>query len=287
MKKLSDFLRESIIDPERYVHSVAIFDLGEKPVLKSAVRNQILAGISRLSQHMAVKDYTLIGSILTTRYAEDSDVDVNVLVSARDEQMDELVQISNQYSGKFVEGTKHPINYHILNDESDFKNANDSADAVFDISSNSFLKLPAEKPFYLHKYMDAFKSVVSKLELLKNEMRDDLIDYRELRHLSTEQASLLHKEIESELKQIEKSAVGLVNLYDTVKKNRADAFARDLTVKDIHEYGAKNSLPENVLYKLLERHHYLTFLHKVKEIIGDDKKLSSQEANQLDGLVSY
>lgn len=287
MKKLSDFLKESIIDPERYAHNVAIFDLGVKVVLKSSVRNQVLAGISRLSKFMDIKDYTLIGSILTTRYTEDSDVDVNILITATDEQMEELVQIANQHSGKFVEGTKHPINYHILNDESDFKNANKSADAVFDISANKFLKLPVEKPFYLHKYMDAFKRVVSKVELLKSEMQDDLIDYKELRHLSHEQASLLHKEIESELKQIEKSAVGLVDLYDAVKKERADAFARELTAKDIYEYGSKNRLPENVVYKLLERHHYLTFLYKVKEIIGDDKKLSPNEANRLSALVSY
>lgn len=286
MKTLRDFLHESIIDPDRQIQNVAIFDLGDEVVLKQSVRTQILAGISRLSKLMTVKDYTLIGSILTTRFAEDSDVDINILVSATDDEMDNLVQIAASHSGKFVEGTRHPINYHLLNDETDFKNANDSADAVFDISRNVFLRKPVEKPFYINNYMSKFKSVVAKVELLKSDLRDELIDYSELKSLSSQQARELHSEIERELSQIENSALGLIDLYDTIKKNRADAFSRPLSSKDIAEYGQKNRLPDNVLYKLLERFHYLTFLHKVKEIVGSDSRVSPDEADELKDLVT-
>lgn len=287
MKTLSDFLNESIIDPDRYIHNVSIFDLGEKVALKWSVRQQILAGIAKLSKFMTIKDYTLIGSILTTRYTEDADVDVNVLIVADDSDMETLVAHANEHSGKFIEGTKHPINYHLLNDEADFKNANNAADAVFDITHNKFLRLPKEQPFSIHSYMKKFKQVVAKLEFAKNDMREDLIDYAELQKLSSEHTKLLQKEIERELESIEATASGLIDLYDQVKKDRADAFARPLTSKDIREYGAKNRLPENVLYKLLERHHYLAFLHKVKQILGDDKKLSPNEADELSTLVSY
>ena len=286
MKTLLNFLNESIIDPDRQIHNVAIFDLGDEVVLKHSVRTQILAGISRLSKLMTVKDYTLIGSILTTRYAEDSDVDINILVAATDEEMDNLVQIATAHSGKFVEGTSHPINYHLLNDESDFKNANNSADAVFDISKNVFLRKPVEKPFYINNYMSKFKSVVAKVELLKSDLRDDLIDYSELKSLSSQQARELQSEIERELSEIESSALGLIDLYDTIKKNRADAFSRPLSSNDIAEYGQKNRLPDNVLYKLLERFHYLTFLHKVKEIVGTDNQVSPDEADELKDLVT-
>lgn len=286
MKTLRDFLRESIIDPDRQIQNVAIFDLGDEVVLKQSVRTQILAGISRLANLMTVKDYTLIGSILTTRFAEDSDVDINILVSATDDDMHELIQIATAHSGKFVEGTRHPINYHLLNDETDFKNANDSADAVFDISKNVFLRKPVEKPFYINNYMSKFKVVVAKVELLKSNLRDDLIDYSELKSLSSQQARELQSEIERELSQIESSALGLIDLYDTIKKNRADAFSRTLSSNDIAEYGMKNRLPDTVLYKLLERFHYLTFLHKVKEIVGSDNHVSSDEADELKDIVT-
>jgi predicted nucleotidyltransferase len=287
MKSFSSFLTESILDPERPIHDVSIFDAGEPLTLKPNVRAQILAGISKLSRHMDIKDYTLIGSILTRRYAEDSDVDVNVLISAKDEDMIELVKVATENSGKFVDGTKHPINYHLLNDEKDFENANNSADGVFDISNNKFIREPIEKPFYLEKYMDKFKTLVTQLDILKTDLADDLMDYSELKFLSKDSARHLKDEIERELKEIEQSATGLIAVYDRVRKDRADAFARPLTASDIREYGAKNRLPANVIYKLLERYHYLTFLHKVKEIVGDDENVSPDEAEKLKNLVTH
>jgi predicted nucleotidyltransferase len=286
MKNFNRFLHESVIDPDRHINNVALFDLGNQIKLKHDVRAQILAGIGKLARHMSVKDYTLIGSILTHYYAEDSDVDINVLVSNKDGEMPELRNIAVQHSGKFVEGTKHPINFHILNDESDFKNANDSADAVFDISNNQFIRQAINRPFQVEKYMGKFKKLVAEIDVLKKDMVDDLIDYTELRQLSRESITQLQKAIESEIKQIEKDALGLIDLYDKVRKDRADAFARPLTAKDIAEYGTKNRLPPNVVYKLLERHHYMTFLHKVKEIVGNDDKLSKDEADELAKLVS-
>jgi len=286
MKNFNRFLNESVIDPDRHINNVAIFDLGDEIQLKHNVRAQILAGIGKLSRHMDVKDYTLIGSILTHYYAEDSDVDINILVSNNDVDMPELRNIAVQHSGKFVEGTKHPINFHILNDETDFKNANDSADAVFDISTNRFLRQAINRPFQVEKYMGTFKKLVSEIDVLKQDMIEDLIDYKELKHLSTESITKLQAAIESEIKEIEKNVLGLISLYDKVKKDRADAFARPLTAKDIAEYGTKNRLPHNVVYKLLERHHYMTFLHKVKDIVGSDDKLSKDEAEQLSKLVS-
>lgn len=287
MKSFNSFLTESILDQERPVHDVSIFDLGEPLKLKPSVRTQILAGISKLSRHMSIKDYTLIGSILTRRYAEDSDVDINVLISATDDNMQMLVKIATENSGKFVEGTKHPINFHLLNDESDFKNANDSADGVFDISNNKFVREPIEKPFYIEKYMAKFKNLVSQLDTLKNDLADDLMDYNELKYLSHDSAKQLQTELEHELKQIEQDAAGLIDLYDTVRKDRADAFSHELTSSDIRVYGAKNRLPANVIYKLLERYHYLKFLHKIKDIVGNNGKVTPDEAEQLSKLVTH
>lgn len=281
MKTFNDFLHESVIDPDRHINNVAIFDLGDDIKLKHNVRAQILAGIGKLAREMDVKDYTLIGSILTQYYSEDSDVDINILVSNKDSEMSEIRNIAVQHSGKFVEGTKHPINYHVLNDDADFKNANDSADAVFDISKNVFIKQATNRPFQVEKYMSNFKSLISKIDVLKKDMTDDLINYSELKRLSRESVSRLKVAIENQLKEIEKDALGLISLYDKVRKDRADAFSRPLSVRDIHDYGTKNRLPPNVLYKLLEKHHYMTFLHKVKDIVGDDMTLSDQEAERL------
>ena len=110
------------------------------------------------------------------------------------------------------------------------------------------------------------------------------MDYSELKKFTGEDAESLKTQIEKELKEIEKDAGGLVDLYKKIVKDRADGFKRPLTAKEIKEYGAKNLLPGNVVYKLLERHYYLQFLEKVKNVMKDGK-VTPKEVDQLHDLV--
>lgn len=284
MKNFNDFFVESILDPEQATLSPQIFELDGEPHLKPEVRTQIIAGISKLSEKASVIDYTLIGSILTKRYAQDSDIDVNILVNASQTDIDAVRKLSVDLSGKLVRGTKHPINYHILGDKSDFDNANDSADGVFDISKNKFIRKPTEKPFHIEKYFSQFKSVVSKIDAIKDDLKDDLIDYSLLKSFSEEDVRDLKSMIEDELEQIEQDAKGLSALYDKIWKDRNAGFQKKLTPSEIREYGTKNRLPGNVIYKLLERHHYLHFLHEVDKIIADGK-VSEKDVDKLIDIV--
>jgi hypothetical protein len=285
MKSFNNFLHESILDPEQSSLSSVVFDLNDEPKLKDSVRDEILTKIAHLGKTVDIIDYTLIGSILTRRFANDSDIDINVLVSASDEKMNQIRKTAVELSGDFLSNTTHPINLHVLNDKADYDNSNNSADGVFDISNNKFVRKPIEKPFHIEKYMKLFKDAISKIDILKDELKDDIVDYNELKHFSKDDMKSLQKEIESKIKEIESDAQGLVDLYDNIKKQRADGFARSLSASEIRQYGVKNRLPGNVLYKLLERHLYLNFLHKIQEILGDDEKLSSKEIDQLDNLV--
>lgn len=287
MKNFTTFLlKESILDPAKPTLDPLIFDLSKsEPSMQSEVRSKILSGISKLIKTVDVVDYTIIGSILTRQYTETSDIDVNILVSANQSEMEKLRHLANQYSNETIPGTKHPIQYHILNDAEDFKNANDSAEAVFDITHNKYIRKATEKPFHVEKYMEKFKSSVKEIKDLKDDLQDELLDYSELKKFSKEDAKHLAKMIEKELADIEDSAKGLVDLYKKVVKERADAFKKPLTAKAIQEYGTKNRLPGNVVYKLLERHYYIQFLEKVKEIMADGK-VTPREAEKLDNLVN-
>ena len=41
---------------------------------------------------------------------------------------------------------------------------------------------------------------------------------------------------------------------------------------EIRKFGVKNRLPKNVIYKMLEKYHYLKFFKKLNEIMEDGKK---------------
>lgn len=282
MKHFLEFLTESILDPEQPTLSPQLFDLDEEPRLKQEVRNQIIAGIAKLSKVANVLDYTLIGSTLTRRYTNDSDIDINVLINATQDDYDSAKTAAIENSGKLVAGTKHPINYHVLSDKSDFDNANESADGVFDISKNEFIRKPIEKPFHVDKYFGAFKDVVKKIDVMKDELKDDLIDYSVLKTMSKNDAQSIQTLIKNELEQIESDVKGLSALHDKIIADRNAGFQKKLTAKDIREYGTKNRLPGNVVYKLLERYHYLAFLHEVEKALADGKVSDKDAENLLD-----
>ena len=53
-----------------------------------------------------------------------------------------------------------------------------------------------------------------------------------------------------------------------------------MTPEQIKKFGVANNMPSNVIYKLLEKYHYITFYKKCKEIL-DDGKVTDAEINSL------
>ena len=52
-----------------------------------------------------------------------------------------------------------------------------------------------------------------------------------------------------------------------------------MTPEELTKYGTKNVLPENVIFKLLERYYYLRFMRELKILI-DDNKIDTEEDMQ-------
>ena len=67
---------------------------------------------------------------------------------------------------------------------------------------------------------------------------------------------------------------------DVVDAERRDAFDKDMTPDEIKTFSIKNRLPKNVIYKMLEKYHYLTFLKKCKKIL-DDGEVTDAEIDTL------
>lgn len=278
IKRLRAFIIESIIDPKQEALSTDLFEnpKDENPRLKEKVQKYIEAGIASLGVNVTA--YTLIGSTLTLRYTDDSDIDLNLLGEGDE---DEIRKITTKASGKLIPGTKHPVNYHILTNKKDYDHANDIADSVFDIKNNKFIRRSEDTDFDVSRYMDAYKQKASKIDLLKQDLKDNLLDYAQLKERPKNELKELKKLIQKELDEISDDANEIVDLYNKIKDERRKAFARPITAKDIREYGSKNKLPENVIFKLLEKHHYLDFMQKVDDIIGDNGKVSDAEAKKL------
>ena len=284
--------KESIIDIPRRTYAPSVFDDEDtdNPKIKDSVLRLITEQFKEFESEYSILDYSLIGSILTKRYRNDADLDINVLFDVPEEkQEEERLRLSKKYlassnpdniQGKLIPGTKHPINYYFITDKKTYDDQNKKADAVYDIKGQSFVKRPEEFDFNPNLYLKDFQKQVDKIDMLKGELKRDIIDYDELTELKPGEIKDLEKRINNKLGEIEKDIQDLTDIGAEVDAERRAAFDKDMTPDEIKTYSIKNRLPKNVIYKMLEKYHYLTFLKKCKKIL-DDGKVTDDEIDSL------
>ena len=293
MKTFKTFV-ESIIDIPRSTYAPGVFDDADSknPKIKSSVITMIDKQVKDFEKEYPVLKITLIGSILTKRYRNDADLDINVLFDVpKDKQEDERLRLSKQFlssknpeniQGKLIPGTKHPVNYYLITDQKTYDDQNTKADAVFDIKNNKFVKRPEDFTFDVNLYLKDFERKVQEIDVIKGELKRDIIDYDELKELKSGDIKDLEKRIKGKLEEIEKDIQDIVDIGDTVDVERRAAFDKDMTPDEIRQYGIKNRLPKAVIYKMLEKYHYITFFKYLKNILADGE-VSDDEIDSLKG----
>ena len=154
------------------------------------------------------------------------------------------------------------------------------ADGTFDIDLNKFIKKPEPGTFEPEKYVADFQKRVSEIDVVKGELVRDMIDYEELSQLTSADIENLSGLISKKLAEIKDSINTLIDIGDKTYADRKDAFDKDMSPDEIRKFGVKNRLPKNVIYKMLEKYHYLKFFKKLNEIM-EDGKISPDELKSL------
>jgi hypothetical protein len=128
--------------------------------------------------------------------------------------------------------------------------------------------------------LNDFNKKVQEIDVVKGELKRDIIDYDELKDLSPNDVLDLQDKINSKLEEIEDDLQQIIKIGDNVDVERRAAFDKDMSPDEIRLYGIKNRLPKNVIYKMLEKYHYLKFYKKCKQIL-DDGKVTDAEIDSL------
>ena len=81
-----------------------------------------------------------------------------------------------------------------------------------------------EDTFDPEKYEDRLSKKVREIDVVKGELVRDLVDYEELKSLSTDDVLNLQDRIDKKLEEIEDSIEVLVDIGDDVVKQRQNAF---------------------------------------------------------------
>jgi nicotinic acid mononucleotide adenylyltransferase/predicted nucleotidyltransferase len=287
-------MNESVIDIPRRTYAPNVFDDEgtSDPKIKANVKAMIDKQVQEFEKEYPVIKTTLIGSILTKRYRNDADLDINVLFDVpEDKREEERLRLSKKFlsssnpdniQGKLIPGTKHPINYYIITDRETYDSQNEKADAVFDIESNRFIKRPEDFTFDINLYLKDFEKKVQEIDVIKGELKRDVIDYDDLKELEPSDVRDIKDRVNAKVQEIKKDLQDIIDIGDKVDAERRAAFDRDMTPDEIRAYGIKNRLPKAVIYKMLEKYHYITFFKRCKEIL-DDGEVSDDEIDSLKG----
>jgi hypothetical protein len=296
--RFKDYLKEAVIDIPRKGYAKGVFDEADtdNPKIKDSVKSIIDGILQKIEDNegYSILKTGLIGSILTKRYRNDADLDINVLFSVPPEkQEEERLRLSKKYlsadspvkiQGKLIPGTEHPINFYFITDKQTYDEQESKADAVFDIENNQFIKRPEDFTFDPDLYVKDLNRKVQELDVVKGELKRDIIDYNELKDLSPNDVLNLQEKIKDKLEEIEDSIEDIVKIGDTVDAERRAAFDTDMSPDEIRQYGVKNRLPKAVIYKMLEKYHYLKFYKNCKKILEDgivtDKEIDDLEIHE-------
>ena len=284
---------EAVIDIPRQTYAIGVFSNPEDkdPKIKPEIIGQIMKQFTEFKKEYPILDYSLIGSILTRRYRDDADLDINVLFDVpKEKQEEERLRLSQKFlsaknpdniQGKLIPGTRHPINYYFITDKETYDDQNKKADAVFDIGKNKFIKRPEDFEFDPKLYVKDFEKKVQEIDVIKGELKRDIIDYKELKGLKTNDVLDLQDKVKNKLEEIEDSIEDIIKIGDMVDSERRKAFDSDMSPEEIRQYGIKNRLPKAVIYKMLEKYHYITFYKYCKKIL-DDGVVTDKEIDDLD-----
>jgi len=239
ISKFKDFIKESIIDIPRRTYAPGVFDDADtdNPKLKQKVLDIIKKDLKTFEKFGPVVSVKLIGSILGKRYRNDADLDIDILIDLPPEDRETIGLKARKsvslINGRNIPGTKHPINYYVQSDPAVNDAHLETADGIFDVFKQKMEKRPKDHKFDPKVYQAEFEKKVSEIDVVKGELKRDIIDYEELKELSPKDIEGLQKKISEKLKEIEDAIEKFSKMGDELMQARRDLFNRPMTPEEI------------------------------------------------------
>ena len=274
------YLNESVLDIARDGLDPDVFQFPEQgaPIVNARIKQQIIDGVTQIHSVIPVQDYFIIGSILTTKYNEHSDIDVNceVDVNINPVGLENIVSLLKVINGRLATGTQHPINFFIVKGEFD----HDKTEAIYDLANDRWIKEAENTSFNVRRFMSKFKNKLDGIDIATAELRRNLIDYDELKDLDKTDIGNIEFEVKKVLSAIEVDIKNIVKMYNNAKILRTKSFENAMSPMEIRKFGKKNNLPDNIIYKLMERYFYKDLVTKLKPLL-DDGEIEKEDIPEI------
>lgn len=280
-------LSDSVLDIPRNSLDPAVWSFpegGGLPIMHAAIKNQILADITKINDIIHVTDFFVKGSILTPQYNQRTDIDVLVQVNKDDLddlKIQSLQTILSVINKRLAQGTLHPIEYYIQQMFHDEPYDEEFAEGIYDVANEKWVRVPKQFDVDVQRFMNRFKDAVESIDLSAGELRRDIIDYEELNDAPPEHIRDLKYKLREKLIEIEDDILDLIEKKKNAVAIRRSVFQNKLSPAEIRKFGHQNRLPGNIIFKMLQRYYYFNFIKKLQEILGEEEVLKPEDIEKI------
>ena len=257
----------SIIDYKRRTKSPFIWD-GD--VMRPQVRAFIL-GLIKQNFPGAIGAFVL-GSITTLHWNNSADVDVNVVYPEKTKTRPwQTIAISMAKEKIYIPETPHIVNFYV-NKPKDAKDAIDRTVGAYNLGNGVWLKRPDDLYVDPATQEDKFKKQIEDIDINVAELNRDVKDIQLIietfRHAPDDEKQLMLDHLLDKKKEIEEDLKALTEEYDELHKARLAAFEKEFAGdrNAANKHLLNQTLPGNVVFKMMERYGYRELLEKLRDI---------------------
>ena len=265
-------LHESIIDPAKENVNPYVW---KNKTINPLIRTNIVDTLTE--KKIAFRELFIIGSITGKFWNESSDIDCTVFCDVDDETLlgyRKITRVINERSffGPF------PINFYFRTDT--VNDMQTLADGIYDLLQGEWLKEPADADEVEEALKNPKKlaSIIAKrldteLDAIAEETQDLVTNYNKSDFNFDDKLNMLQLQLDD-----------YVNELDIIHQKRVEEFTKILegqSLDKVKQYGSRNALSWNIIYKLLQKWLYF----KWQAIFKDELKDSELKKEELKDLM--
>ncbi len=285
----------SVIDVDREHLDLKIWDKeNDEYKIKKQVRNFILTKLydtfvklNLKSFVRWIKDVYIIGSMVSYRWVNESDIDVHIIIDqAKLKKEEKYLDTLKDFTKKLrlinrdinIPGTNHILEFTIG------ENYEKNTDGIYSLIDNNWIKKPQKeeikkefKDIFEKAYTEALKIIISVSTILES-VKLQLKDYKYYHELLNEDdidKEKINKSLIKIQKEVKEDLARVLTIYKIVKEGRKSAY---LDKKD-PAYSE-----ENMVYKILEHYAYITLFKNIKVFL--EMKNPNNQFKYIDKIVS-
>lgn len=286
----NETLNESTLSPIQPTRCKDLFMGPNYEIIKSSVKNQILDNLYNWLKKMGY-DYEKVitsvrieGSSIGFQYEKTSDIDVSIISTIPDNEIDKLWKILP--NGQNVKDTEMPINYYML--RSHETNTEKNTADIYDLLSDQWIKKTDVKdikrkiPF--NYVIEIAKFFTAGIDDRINELEADRAELEFLNKLTEKEIEKEEKEelISKKETEIKADLDAIYVAHCMLKSLRHQAFGKKgeedgwypipiiMELKDTEKYDDPNNSVSNLVYKMIET---LGYFKKLEEYEKEREKL--------------